>query len=606
MNSSLAIGVIVLAVFLISWAFARAIVWMLARAWRAAPEAHWTERARLAFAPAQAQIWLGAILPPALAVIGTSALQVFAGSDSPDRMFVFWIAGLFGVLVARYRFVRECWGVRVNLRNWISGIVVLLVTMGSHWVVMLCTLNLMPEKFGTKSFVVFSGAFLVQLCILIGDATYLLRWLRIARPAPAYVTAMVGGLCTEMGVKGGVSVYVLEWAQVNALASTLHRWVGFSNEMVKVMSLEELRSIAAHELGHLLEPAWLKCVRIAQRLIYLPTVFIFLYGGPYGFLFGVAAVLAIMAAYKRVVLFGEKRADRLQSAASQSGVYMSAMVKLHELNLQPAVMPGKQTHPDLYDRLLAAGFQPDFPRPLAPSGGRPLWVAIGMSLAGLMFCFVLMVGIQSVRRLVSADDRTQVSERYAEQREIPVPDFTAAGQSPIFQAAAAELASLFKAKPEPFVRDSDGEKVNGAVSFALSEPLSKKDLFRIHTNMLARGFYVFSYETGTRTEVDTIGFIPTQYKHEVVATIGTQGGDLSPSTHGIISWLMELEAEQDFFLTGIGLEHLEGTFKGPVKNLPWMTKMIFAICPDIAGQGESRVLALTDDLKKGEFFLWWD
>ena len=295
--------------------------------------------------------------------------------------------------------------------------------MASHWVVLVFTVNLMPEKLGTKSFLVFTGALLAQLCLLIGDTAYLLRWLRIAHVAPAHVTAMVEGLCTEMGVKGKVTVYVFEWAQVNALASIVHRWVGFSSEMIKALSLEELRSIAAHELGHLLEPAWLRWIRIIQKFSYLPTVFIFMYGGRYGFFFGFLAVLAIMAANKRVVLYGEKRADRLQSAASQSEVYMSAMVKLHELNLQPAVMPGKQTHPDLYERLIAAGIQPDFPRPPAPSKRKPLWTALGMSAAGLVFCFALMVGIQLLRRSVSTYDRTQVSERYSEQREMPVPDF---------------------------------------------------------------------------------------------------------------------------------------------------------------------------------------
>jgi hypothetical protein len=43
-----------------------------------------------------------------------------------------------------------------------------------------------------------------------------------------------------------------------------------------------------------------------------------------------------------------------------------------EVNLAPAVMPGAQTHPHLYDRLLAAGIQPDFPRPSAPLRARPL------------------------------------------------------------------------------------------------------------------------------------------------------------------------------------------------------------------------------------------
>jgi hypothetical protein len=40
------------------------------------------------------------------------------------------------------------------------------------------------------------------------------------------------------------------------------------------------------------------------------------------------------------------------------------LARVYEDNLIPAVLPQTgRSHPDLYERLLAAGVQPDFPRP---------------------------------------------------------------------------------------------------------------------------------------------------------------------------------------------------------------------------------------------------
>ena len=63
----------------------------------------------------------------------------------------------------------------------------------------------------------------------------------------------------------------------------------------------------------------------------------------------------------------EARADRLACAHEPDpGAYALALAKLHEENLIPAVTR-QRLHPDLYDRLLAARVQPDYPRPNKPS-----------------------------------------------------------------------------------------------------------------------------------------------------------------------------------------------------------------------------------------------
>ena len=52
---------------------------------------------------------------------------------------------------------------------------------------------------------------------------------------------------------------------------------------------------------------------------------------------------------------------------SDESVYAPALEKLYRENQLPAVnINDRQTHPHLYDRMLAAGISPDYPRPRRP------------------------------------------------------------------------------------------------------------------------------------------------------------------------------------------------------------------------------------------------
>ena len=65
----------------------------------------------------------------------------------------------------------------------------------------------------------------------------------------------------------------------------------------------------------------------------------------------------------------EIRADAIATAnQGEPTAYARALEHLYQVNQMPAVMPNRrrQRHPDLYDRLLAAGITPDFPRPNPP------------------------------------------------------------------------------------------------------------------------------------------------------------------------------------------------------------------------------------------------
>ena len=84
-----------------------------------------------------------------------------------------------------------------------------------------------------------------------------------------------------------------------------------------------------------------------------------------------------------------KRADALSSAnEGESGTYARALEHLYQLNLVPAVVRQKHAvHPHLYDRLLAAGVVPAYPRPSPPSRWRAPAVIFAMFLCGTIYMF---------------------------------------------------------------------------------------------------------------------------------------------------------------------------------------------------------------------------
>src|SRR5258708_337607 len=80
-------------------------------------------------------------------------------------------------------------------------------------------------------------------------------------------------------------------------------------------------------------------------------------------------------------IFLNRRRRRMEIRADVFGrwlhadksIYARALAKLYQANETPAVMSRKRmVHPHLYDRLLAAGITPDFPR---PDTLPPVWLA---------------------------------------------------------------------------------------------------------------------------------------------------------------------------------------------------------------------------------------
>jgi len=330
------------AAYVLAFATALVLVEVLGRPWRRAVDAHWTERARLAFAPGVAVVWLAALLPPAMAMVAGSGLEVFAPRLPWALAFwAAWLAGLAGVLTVRYRWLRGLWGERVTLRSWLAGCLVVLLALGPHFVIMALLLLLMPPAWNAASAAMLAAGVVAVAFFARGGGVLLLRLLGVVRPAPIAVSEMVEDLAEKMNVPSQVKVFELQWPQVNAVAWGLYRAVGFSRPLLDLMAPDEVRAVAAHELAHLIEPRWVRTVRVAHMFAYLAVVPVIKFGGPANLALGNLLIVMTMLAYNRFTRRLEQRADRLEcEAIADSGAYMRSLIKLHEANVAPAVMPG--------------------------------------------------------------------------------------------------------------------------------------------------------------------------------------------------------------------------------------------------------------------------
>ena len=123
-------------------------------------------------------------------------------------------------------------------------------------------------------------------------------------------------------------------------------------------------------LAHLTESRTAQSSRFIGILTFLPWIFF----NPLTHAFGILpfsgllfTTLGIPRIYRKISRKLETRADAIAKANEEdAGTYARALTRLYEDNLVPAVMAkNRACHLHLYDRLLAAGVTPDFPRPAA-------------------------------------------------------------------------------------------------------------------------------------------------------------------------------------------------------------------------------------------------
>ena len=364
---------------------------------RGAP-GHWTEKARLAY-PGWVTLALGQILQPFIWIIVTST---FRNEHGFGVVSLVGLAAFAGAGVASARMESRVRARPVSMLDWARTWAVWLLLFLAPIVIFGILFSSLPDKFNWTVVLMILAAVGVVLAMSFGGMLVLARWIGLLRPATARLHAIVNLAVQRMGAEPPAA-FVLRWKAANAVAFPFSRAVAVTDTALASLADDELVAICSHELAHLNERRCIHFARLAGQFAWLP---LFLMGPLSGTLGNAGGLLAALGSclvahllVRRMVLVLEKRADSAGTAhEGEAGTYARALEKLYEINLMPAVTRSwLPTHPHLYDRLLAAGIQPDYPRPKPPS----LWrakVAVVFLLLGTLFCVFLWLGfVQSVQ-----------------------------------------------------------------------------------------------------------------------------------------------------------------------------------------------------------------
>ena len=192
----------------------------------------------------------------------------------------------------------------------------------------------------------------------------------------------------------------------NAFAFSWSGDVGVTRGGLDALEDPGLGAVLAHELGHLSESRRVRVMRAAGSFAMVPLLLIRPLTASYGLaapFVALALVLLTSIVLRRMRRAMEERADEVAHTHEEDpGVYARALETIYRVNGVPPVLHKRTTHPSLYDRMIAAGVEPDYPRPSPPKTSR---------LAVLPAAFLLVfswAGLMSVPSLVASfipDDR---------------------------------------------------------------------------------------------------------------------------------------------------------------------------------------------------------
>jgi Zn-dependent protease with chaperone function len=373
------------AIFLVGWGLSAFSALVSLVRFRVPAEAHWTERARLAY-PLRIAVKANRVLLPILtAPIGFIAARVL-GLPWAIPIAIYAISAYASTVpVGRFieRRIRRSALNYGTLREQACGWLILIVNV----VLWLGLLNAMPWQWGVGAFVVLGiGAGLLAFSVL-GGWLLVLRRLGVARPASSRLAAVVEAAVARVKVRPK-AVFEITTPIVNAVAYPSAGYLVFTDSILAELDDAELTAITAHELGHLSENRLVKFARIIRVYLLLALLALVPLSMTYGVsvLLVVAVLPLLIALLHRIARRMELRSDAFGlTHEGEKGTYPRALEKIYRANLVAAVLPkGRQVHPHLYDRLVAAGAEPTYARPLPPPSGSglagiPVFVLIALS-----------------------------------------------------------------------------------------------------------------------------------------------------------------------------------------------------------------------------------
>ncbi len=353
------------------------------------PDLHWTERGRLfAAARSHPRLRVGLV---ALGCWWTAAILEGPLMPLTPKQFGFGmvIAGLAGAWSGSWPTQRQSlawsttWWSRMRTR------VIRWALLHAPLAGMLALVPFVTAETRPPLLVLAGAVVLFHGWISCGGMLWVLRAIGMARKPDAATQELLVQVAQDRGVPAPKLLRVrADFA--NAFAYPLARTIVVTDRLLEVLAPELVRGLLAHELAHLREGVGVRLLRFVMGLTpYFVVIGVphWIEADPHGQLLIAAGLLLLPLLLASLLRTWEGQADR---AAVQDSVsaqqYVQALEVLYAGSNLPARTRGRmKTHPDWYDRSIAAGIKPNFVRPALPSRSQGSLVALTLFLGLLLF-----------------------------------------------------------------------------------------------------------------------------------------------------------------------------------------------------------------------------
>ncbi len=352
---------------LVTALFVAALNWLALRPFHRTVGEHWTERARVLW-PIRQSASLTLWFSPAVTVF---LALIFFPEQTKGTTWPIAVAGTIGAFLGSFPLDRVQFP-HLTVRVWAHQVLAWWSIRLLGFAALVTAGFLMPREWGWETAAWTAGGVGAFVWLQRRGWLTLAERLRIAEPAPPRLVEIVSALAAQQNVRIN-GVWQLHSVIDGAFALPLTRELLFTDRALQVHSDEELKAIAGHELGHLQESNAALATRAASMFGVTPWVML----KPMMASCGAAPALLLLFSSSFLIGWLIKRFSRRmelaadaagQAAETTTGGYARALERLHEANLIPAVFPKDNlTHPHLYDRLVAIGHTPAYPRPAKPA-----------------------------------------------------------------------------------------------------------------------------------------------------------------------------------------------------------------------------------------------
>lgn len=324
---------------------------------------HWTEKARLLW-PLRTLTTTHRMFIVLLWIAAVVA-QVIPGPAAGDHVRIAFFVVTIGTFWGSKGPYTKLLGLRLGrmirppflFAQWLMSPNVLLLILFGLWP----TRDLPSALAVTICFVVVATLFPYAAWLRLMEKLRLIRPLTLAYESRIQTSAAQKGLPP-------VNIRVLPFDFANAFAFLRSNTIAFTERATEVLSEDELVAIADHELEHLAEPKRIHFVRLFMTAcLFAPILVVPALVAQSNSLGLIALLLVWIATLLIFVRTARKLEVHADEGAHHHGPhYANALLRIYQDNLIPAVLKGSKSHPDLYDRLVATGENPDFPKPLPP------------------------------------------------------------------------------------------------------------------------------------------------------------------------------------------------------------------------------------------------